>query len=92
MPDGGSIQIDLYAAKAAVHIVFTDSGPGIDDTIRDKIFDPYYTTKNGGTGIGLNISQRIIKDHDGTIAATDSDLGGAEFIIEIPIKDGARQR
>jgi signal transduction histidine kinase len=63
-----------------------DSGPGVPLQIRDKIFDPYFTTRPEGTGIGLSLSHRIITDHGGSLTVSDSDLGGAEFRIEIPIK------
>ena len=64
----------------------SDSGPGIAHDIKDKIFDPYFTTKSDGTGIGLSICHRIVTDHGGSLTVSDSDLGGAEFRIKIPIK------
>jgi PAS domain S-box-containing protein len=69
-------------------IIFTvsDSGPGIAPENRDKIFDPYFTTKSDGTGIGLSISHRIVTDHGGILNASDSHLGGAEFRITIPVR------
>jgi PAS domain S-box-containing protein len=66
----------------------SDSGPGVSLDIRDKIFDPYFTTRSEGTGIGLSLSHRIITDHGGTLTVADSELGGAEFRIAIPIKRG----
>ena len=53
--------------------------------IRDKILDPFFTTKSDSTGIGLSLCHRIINDHGGSLTVSDSDLGGAEFRIEIPI-------
>ncbi|MGD9044509.1 MAG: ATP-binding protein [Desulfobacterales bacterium] len=69
------------------HIVMriSDSGPGVRPEIRDKIFDPYFTTKNEGTGIGLSLCHRIITDHGGSLTVSDSEFRGAEFRIEIPI-------
>jgi two-component system sensor histidine kinase HydH len=49
------------------------------------IFDPFYTTKDGNSGIGLSLSHRIITDHGGTLTVSAGELGGAEFRIEIPI-------
>jgi PAS domain S-box-containing protein len=66
-------------------LTVSDSGPGVAVDIKDKIFDPYFTTKSDGTGIGLSISLRIVTDHGGSIEVADSDLGGAEFRIRIPI-------
>jgi signal transduction histidine kinase len=64
-----------------------DSGPGISAESRDRVFDPFYTTKSDSTGIGLSICQRIISDHDGRIDVHTSRWGGAEFSISIPIAD-----
>jgi signal transduction histidine kinase len=54
--------------------------------IREKIFDPFFTTSEEGSGIGLNIAQRIVADHNGSIALHTSKWGGAEFRIELPIE------
>jgi len=64
----------------------SDSGPGVPLNLKDQIFDPFYTTKGGGTGIGLSICHRIITDHGGSLHVSTSKWGGAEFMIEIPIK------
>jgi len=61
-----------------------DSGPGIAAHLRDKVFDPFFTTKNS-SGIGLSICQRIITDHGGRLEVFQSRLGGAEFIIQLPL-------
>jgi signal transduction histidine kinase len=68
-------------------LVVEDSGPGIASEARDRIFTPYYTTKHesGGTGLGLAIVHRIVSDHGGRIAVADSALGGARFVVELPI-------
>jgi signal transduction histidine kinase len=70
-----------------VALVVEDTGPGIASEEREKIFTPYFTTKHesGGTGLGLAIAHRIVSDHGGRIAVTDSTLGGARFVIELPI-------
>ena len=65
-----------------------DSGPGVPLALKEKIFDPFYTTKNGGTGIGLSLSKRIIEDHNGSLDVYSCEWGGAEFRIEIPIDEG----
>jgi signal transduction histidine kinase len=56
--------------------------------LRKKIFDPFYTTKEGGTGIGLSLSQRIISDHGGLLSVATSKWGGSEFSIELPLQKG----
>ena len=59
--------------------------------VKEKVFDPFYTTKNGSTGIGLSLSHRIITDHGGSLDVTSSKWGGAEFRIEIPTEKGVRR-
>jgi signal transduction histidine kinase len=69
-----------------VLISVSDSGPGVPSNLRDKVFDPFYTTKNGSTGIGLSLAHRIITDHGGTLGVFRSKWGGAQFVIRIPMK------
>lgn len=78
------IDLQTYADQDSVIIRCADSGCGIRPESRDKIFDPFYTTKKDGSGIGLSICQRIIADHRGSISVGPSPSGGAEFIIRIP--------
>lgn len=65
----------------------TDTGPGVPEHIRDKIFDPFYTTRKEGHGIGLAFSNRIISDHGGRLSVGPAEGGGAEFRIELPLKE-----
>ncbi len=78
------IAVSTALENGSVTIHVADSGPGIIAANREKIFDPFYTTKKDGSGIGLSICQRIITDHRGSISITGSQWGGAEFIIRIP--------
>jgi signal transduction histidine kinase len=55
----------------------------VQEWLQDKVFDPFYTTKNEGTGIGLSLCQRIINDHNGTLIVEESAWGGAEFVIAL---------
>jgi len=86
MAAGKRIVVTSSVEGDCIVLTVSDSGPGIAAEIKDKIFDPYFTTKSDGTGIGLSISHRIVTDHGGSLTVSDSDLGGAEFRIEIPIK------
>ena len=70
----------------------SDSGPGVSPGLREKVFDPFYTTKTRGTGIGLSLCQRIITDHGGLINVSSSKWGGAEFNIEIPTSGTVPER
>ncbi|MGD8716886.1 MAG: ATP-binding protein, partial [Desulfobacterales bacterium] len=86
MEEGKKIIVTTSEDSDRIIVRVSDSGPGVPSEIRDKIFDPYFTTRPEGTGIGLSLSHRIITDHGGSLTVADSDLGGAEFRIEIPIK------
>jgi signal transduction histidine kinase len=69
----------------------SDSAPGVPLRLRKTVFDPFFTTKDGSMGIGLSISFRIIQDHGGLLYVTESQWGGAEFVIEFPLKSGTGQ-
>ena len=71
-------------------MVVEDNGPGVPAADRQRIFDPYVTTKPQGTGLGLAIVRKIVIDHGGdiSVAAEPSALGGARFEVEIPLAGG----
>ena len=71
-------------AEKGVTVSVRDYGPGIDESERNKLFEPFYTTKPGGMGMGLAISARIIHDHGGTIRAENNADGGATFCFTVP--------
>ena len=86
MEEGKKIVVTTFEENDRIIVRISDSGPGVPLDIRNNIFDPYFTTRPEGTGIGLSLSHRIITDHGVSLTVSDSDLGGAEFRIEIPIK------
>ena len=69
-----------------------DSGPGVPLESRNRIFEPFYTTKKEGTGIGLSLVDRIVRDHGGLISVGTSKWGGAEFKIRIPIAARSKKK
>ncbi len=83
------LTISVTGKKKCLAIRVGDSGPGVPQAKRTKIFDPFFTTKTGSTGIGLSLSHRIISDHKGSLDVGESTLGGAEFIIRLPLKKGS---
>ncbi|RMG56822.1 MAG: GAF domain-containing protein, partial [Deltaproteobacteria bacterium] len=85
------ILIRTEAGEETVVLKVSDSGPGIPPENRNRIFEPFFTTKSDTTGLGLSICSRIILDHGGTITVGESEMGGAEFTIEIPL-DRRRSR
>jgi PAS domain S-box-containing protein len=80
------MEIRSSSRNNCIFLTVSDSGPGVPTELRDKIFDPFVTTENDGSGIGLSIAQRIIADHNGSIRVGTSKWGGAEFKIEFPIE------
>jgi len=86
MEDGKKIVVVSFEEDDRIIIQVSDSGPGVPEEIRDKILDPYFTTKQEGTAIGLSLCHRIIQDHGGSIDVSPGKWGGAEFHIEIPTR------
>jgi PAS domain S-box-containing protein len=80
------IEIHSMVANDSVIIRVDDSGPGIEPGIKHKLFDPFFSTSNDGSGIGLSIVHRIISDHGGKISMSESKYGGAGFQIELPVE------
>ena len=67
-----------------------DNGPGIDPDVRERVFDPYYTTKSDGTGLGLAIVKKIVLEHGGDIVCTQAPEGGAALQIWLPFSRSSR--
>ena len=74
--------------KAVVRVA--DTGPGVPEHLREKIFDAFYTTRKEGHGIGLSFSRRIVSDHGGLLSVGAAQGGGAEFRVELPMKEERR--
>ncbi|HSG49182.1 MAG TPA: HAMP domain-containing sensor histidine kinase [Longimicrobiales bacterium] len=82
---GGRIEVRASRANQWVLLRISDSGPGVDPEIRDRIFDPGVTTKSGGWGVGLALSRRIVEGvHKGRIELLDGQTAGATFLIYLP--------
>jgi len=82
------ITISSSRRNGDICVSIADSGPGIPDHLKEKIFEPFYTTKHDSSGIGLSICQRIAVDHEGTLEVKSGPCGGTEFILKIPITEG----
>ena len=85
MPEGGELQIQTAMVEDNAEIRISDTGPGIPPELREKIFRLYFTTKQGGSGIGLAMSFRIVQLHDGTIDFSSEPGKGTTFVIRLPI-------
>ncbi|MBI3047061.1 MAG: HAMP domain-containing protein [Acidobacteria bacterium] len=86
MEQRGTIDVETHHAPAEnlVRIVVADNGPGIPPSERERLFLPYYSTKQRGSGLGLAIVRRIVAEHGGSIDVTDNVPRGTRFAIELP--------
>ncbi|MGH7434946.1 MAG: ATP-binding protein, partial [Polyangiaceae bacterium] len=81
----GQVLVRAERRGDGVSIVVEDDGPGVPDDARERVFDPYVTTKSEGTGLGLSIVKKIVVEHRGWITAGKSErLGGAAFVVGLP--------
>ena len=84
-PDGGSVRLGAAAADGGIAIRVTDSGPGVPEELRRRIFEPFFSTNsNRSGGLGLAITRRVVEAANGTIAVAESPQGGAEFSVRLP--------
>ncbi len=86
MPEGGAIYIELSAHGNTLTIVFADEGCGIPDEIPSKIWEPFFTTRDKGSGLGLPIVKKIIEGHAGTIDIENGPEKGAQVTITLPVE------
>lgn len=91
MPDGGELRVSVRAVERmsggsmrVVEACVQDDGPGVSPELRRRIFDPLYTTKRKGAGIGLALTKRIVEDHNGTIEVGEVGGGGCRFTVTLP--------
>ena len=75
-----------------VRIEVADDGEGIADRDKDRIFEPYFSTKLSGTGLGLAIAKAVISEHHGRIWVEDNQPRGSRFIIELPFDGSEREK
>jgi signal transduction histidine kinase len=85
MPAGGTIGIGFEKTQNGLTLRIRDQGEGIPDEMLDKIWDPFFTTKDKGTGLGLGVVQKIIGAHQGHVRVANMAGGGAEITVELPL-------
>lgn len=86
----GEIVLSARQHNAAVILSVRDQGPGVDEQDLDKIFNPFYTTKDAGTGLGLSVVYQIVTQHGGVVAAERNPDGGMTFSLTIPVEHNRR--
>lgn len=77
----------LAEEGTAVEVIVSDTGPGLTEEIRERLFLPFYSTKQRGTGLGLSIAAKIVQEHGGTISAESNSPKGARFIVRLPVAE-----
>lgn len=85
MPEGGVLTIATRRKDGFAEVMFKDTGMGINDEVMKNIFEPLFTTKTKGTGLGLAVCQQVVAKHGGTIQAMSENGDGATFTIKLPL-------
>ncbi|HRQ33680.1 MAG TPA: ATP-binding protein, partial [Anaerolineales bacterium] len=89
LPTGGELEISARSVDNGIEFIFSDNGPGIPEDRRNNIFEPFFSTKEGGTGLGLTVSYNIITAHGGALDLVDHRKPGAHFRLFLPLKKNA---
>jgi nitrogen fixation/metabolism regulation signal transduction histidine kinase len=79
------ISTSLVASRDAVELIVSDTGHGVSRDVKERLFLPYFSTKQRGTGLGLAIVSRIVEDHRGSIRVEENKPVGSRFVIELPV-------
>jgi signal transduction histidine kinase len=87
MPSGGEIHIHTQAQDGIVEVYFQDTGPGVAEDVQERIFEPFLSTREHGTGLGLSVSYNILDAHGGSLVLVPDRDRGACFKVQIPIGD-----
>ena len=96
MPEGGRIRVSSVETTGSekspglIQIQVKDHGPGVDPSLTEKIFEPFFSTKSEGTGFGLSVALSSVEDHGGTLRVAEALKGeiGAVFVVELPLASG----
>ncbi|MSP63050.1 MAG: PAS domain-containing protein [Myxococcales bacterium] len=83
-PPGGEVECAVRALRGRVVVSVADQGAGIPDAIRRRVFDPFFSTKARGTGLGLAVSRQIVDEHGGRLRLLNRQGGGTRVVIELP--------
>jgi signal transduction histidine kinase len=89
MPSGGTLRIATASGRGEVKLTITDTGPGVPEELRARIFQPFFSRREGGTGLGLPLARRAIEQSGGTLTLTPGNGPGAGFVIVFPEQGAA---
>ena len=84
MPSGGEIHVSGHTVPGGVDMLFRDNGPGVPQGQLTSVFEPFFSTKEGGTGLGLTVSYNIIAAHGGSLEVLADQETGACFRVFLP--------
>jgi C4-dicarboxylate-specific signal transduction histidine kinase len=87
MPGGGTLGVRARQVAGQVELTVSDTGPGMDSATLERIFEPYFSTRDTGTGLGLAIARRTVEEHGGRIRARSRPGSGTSFVILLPAAD-----
>ena len=85
MPQGGNIHVSVGVDEKFVNIVFEDEGEGIKESVLGKIWEPFFTTKDTGSGLGLGIVKNIVESHGGNIHIEQRTPKGTRVSVNLPL-------
>jgi two-component system sensor histidine kinase HydH len=86
---GGEVTVEARATEGAVELAVADRGPGVAVDLRARVFEPFFTTRSRGTGLGLAVARQIVEAHGGSIDVGDRPGGGARFALRLPAAKGS---
>lgn len=84
MPAGGELTITAYEGQEGLELEIADSGPGLDEAHQGRLFEPFFSTKETGTGLGLSVVAHVADAHGGSVIAENCPQGGAAFTLRLP--------
>lgn len=85
MPEGGTVTVSCSHDEKNAYITFTDGGPGLPGGDGEKVFEPFFTTRPRGMGLGLPIARKFMEAHGGTVTAANAPGGGAKVTLSLPL-------
>jgi len=92
MPDGGALKIELRQQSGSACILVSDTGVGIPPAHLPHIFDPFWTSKATGTGLGLALCRKVAEEHGGSLTVESSVGISTEFVVTLPSSEVAREK
>jgi signal transduction histidine kinase len=84
MPGGGRLVVSTRGLEREVEVAVSDTGQGMAQSVQERVFEPFFSTKKGGTGLGLSVSQQILQAHGGSLSCQSQPGEGTTFVLRLP--------